>query len=230
MVARLPENVQAEKAYIDGFQIIGDVAVWGGYRGDIWKVPLVGGHPEQILPDGSVQVSTWPWAYDEGERTVVNLDTGQEIRVAGADDLSSLACGPAWCVGEERRELWKVTQATMLQINGANRHSVPGDALRFRPPIHNRLVFLGMPTVIGDDSIPRTWGGSALGPIIQLYDVCTRQNAFLGSSKLLKAEMPWNVIKMGSHAPDGPIVYWRTTQNRFVVVDLARIAAQPCSR
>lgn len=230
MVARLPANVKAAEDYLAGFQIVGDFAAWWGYRGDIWRVPLGGGNPEQVLPGKDLQVSSWPWAYNRYQRIVVNLDTGQEINVTEAADLRHrLACGPVWCVGEDWQEPWKVTRATVLRVNGSDRMTVPGDALPMRPPIHDRLALLGVPTVFGDDAIPKTWGAATLGHVMQLYDLCTRRTALLGSSELLKAEMPWSAIKTGSTTPDGPILYWRTTKDRFVVVDLARIAALPCS-
>lgn len=112
MVARLPATVQAEEAYVDGFQISGEDVVWWGYDGDIWRVPLRGGAPEQVLPERRLRVGSWPWAFDEYERIVVNLQTGQEIEVTEADDLAHrLACGPAWCVGEDWQRLWRVTRA-----------------------------------------------------------------------------------------------------------------------
>ncbi|MCA2178683.1 hypothetical protein LDL08_21060 [Nonomuraea glycinis] len=229
MVSRLPLGVQAEEAYVYGFQIAGEHAVWWGYDGDVWRVPLSGGEPEQLLPGRRLRVSSWPWAYDQYERSVVNVETGQEIEVAAADDLDHrLACGPAWCVGEDRQELWKVTQATVLRVDGSERTTVPGDALLMRPPIRDRLALLGVPTVDGDDSIPRTWGAGGLGHVAQIYDRCTHQSALLGSYALTKAEMPWGEIKIGAWTQNGPLVFWRT-RDRLVVVDLARIGGSSCS-
>lgn len=228
MVARLPSNVQAEEAYVHGFQLTGEHAAWWGYDGDIWRVPLSGGEAEQLLPGRRLRVSSWPWAYDEHERTVVNVETGQEIEVAEADDLEHrLACGPAWCVGEDRQELWKVRQATVLRVDGSDRTTVPGDALLMKPLIRDRLVLLGVPTVHGD-SVSRTWGGGGLGHVAQVYDRCTQQAAYLGSYALAKAERPWAEIKIGSWTQDGPLVFWRT-RDRLEVVDLARIGASSCS-
>ncbi|MER6574161.1 hypothetical protein [Nonomuraea sp. NPDC001023] len=230
MVARLPLSVQAEGAHIDGFQIIGENVVWWGYDGDIWRVSLHGGEPEQVLPGRRLRVSSWPWAYDRYERIVINLDTGQETEVTEAEDFEHrLACGPAWCVGEDWQELWKVTQATVLRVDGSDRVTVPGDALLMRPPIRDRLALLGVPTVAGDDSIPNTWGAATLGHVMQVYDRCTRKAAILGSYTLTKAEMPWGEIKIGVWPQDGPVLYWRTTQNRLMVVDLARVGESPCS-
>ncbi|MGP4094395.1 hypothetical protein [Nonomuraea sp. KM90] len=230
MVARLPATAQADEAYVDGFQLIGEQAVWWGYDGDIWRVPLTGGIPEQVLPDRRLRVSSWPWAYDEYERTVVNLDTHRQLEVTEVDDLNHrLACGPVWCVGEDWQELWKITQATVLRVDGSDRTTVPGDALMLRPLIRDRLALLGIPTVEGDDSIPKTWGATTLGHVAQVYDRCTRQAALLGSYGLTKAEMPWREIKSGAWTPDGPVLYWRTTRDRFVVADLAHIASSPCT-
>ncbi len=235
MVARLPSNIQAEEAYVHGFQITDEHAVWWGYDGDIWRVPLSGGEPKQVLPDRRLRVSSWPWAYDEYKRTVVNLDTGQEASVTEADDLEHrLACGPAWCVGENRQELWKVTQATVLRVDGSDRTTVPGDGLLKRPLIRDRLALLGVPTIAGvsaidgDGFIPRTWGPGSLGHVTQVYDRCTRQTAMLGSYTLTRAEMPWGEIKTGAWTQDGPLVFWRTTRDRLVVADLARVGASNC--
>jgi hypothetical protein len=65
MVSRLPPSLQAEAVDLYGFQIAGEHAAWWGYDGDIWKVPLSGGEPEQLLPQRRLRVSSWPWAYDE---------------------------------------------------------------------------------------------------------------------------------------------------------------------
>lgn len=230
MVVRLPPGVQAEEAYLYGFQITGEHAVWWGYDGDIWRVPLNGGVPEQLLRERYLRVSAWPWAYDDGKRTVVNVETGQEIEVTAADDLENrLACGPAWCVGENWQELWKVTQATVLRVDGSERTTMPGDALPMRPPIRDRLVLLGVPTVYGDDSIPRTPGVWGLGHVTQIYDRCTKQTALLGSYALIKAEMPWQEIKIGAWTKNGPLVFWRTAGDRLMIADLARIGASSCS-
>lgn len=229
MVARLPSNVHAEEAYVYGFQLTGEHAAWWGYDGDIWRVPLSGGEAEQLLPGKRLRVSSWPWAYDEHKRTVVNVETGQDIEVTEADDLEHrLACGPAWCVGEDWQELWMVSQATVLRVDGSHRITVPGDALLMRPLIRDRLALLGVPTVHGDDSIPRTWGGGGLGHVAQVYDRCTHQAAYLGSYKLTKAEMPWAEIKIGAWTQDGPLAFWRT-RDRLVVADLARVGASSCS-
>ncbi|WP_345561178.1 hypothetical protein [Nonomuraea rosea] len=228
-VARLPATVRADETDVDGFQISGGDAVWWGYDGDIWRVPLSGGIPERVRSDRRLRVSSWPWAFDEYERVVVNLRTGQEIEMTEAGDLAHrLACGPVWCVGENRQELWSVTQATVLRVDGTDRTTVPGDALMMRPLIRDRLALLGVPTVVGDDSIPSTWGASAFGHVAQIYDRCTRQSALLGSYGLWRAENPWTMIKSGAWTQDGPVVYWRTTRDRFVVVDLARVATSPC--
>jgi hypothetical protein len=227
MVARLPANVPAESAEVAGFQIIGDAVAWWGHDRDIWRVPLSGGRPEPVLPDRNLRVSSWPWAYDEYGRTVVNLDTGQETQVTGADDMRHrLACGPVWCVGEDWQQPWKVTRATVLRVDGSERTTVPGDALLMRPPIRDRLALLGIPTVEGDDSVPGTWGAGELGPVVQLFDRCTGRTALLGSPE---ADGEWNDIKTGAGTPDGPILYWRATQNRYTILDLARIAGRPCA-
>ncbi len=235
MAVRLPSNVQAEDAYVHGFQITGGHAVWWSYDGDVWRVPLSGGEPEQVLPGRRLRVSSWPWAYDEYERTVVNLDTGQETEVTEIDDLQHrLACGPAWCVGEDWQELWKVTRATVLRVDGSDRTTLPGDALLMRPLIRDRLALLGVPTITGvsavdeDDFIPRTWGAGGLGHVTQVHDRCTRQTALLGSYALTRAEGPWSEIKIGAWTQDGPLVFWRTTQDRLVVADLARVGASNC--
>lgn len=226
LVARLPSNIRAEEAYVYGFQLTGEHAVWWGYDGDIWRVPLSGGEPEQVLPGRNLRVSSWPWAYDESAQTVVNAETGQEIEVTEADDLENhLACGLSWCVGEDWQEPWKVTQATVLRVDGSDRTTVPGDAYPRRPLIRDRLALLGVPTVYGD---PPAGGGGVLGQVVQVYDRCTHQTAMLGSYALAKAEMPWNEIKVGAWTQDGPLVFWRN-RDRLVVADLARIGTSSCS-
>ncbi|MFD9946752.1 hypothetical protein ACFWYW_17315 [Nonomuraea sp. NPDC059023] len=162
---------------------------------------------------------------------MINLDTGQETEVSEAEDLEHrLACGPAWCVGQDWQGPWKVTQATVLRVDGSDRVDVPGDALPMRPPIRDRLALLGVPTVDGDDSNPKTWGAATLGHVMQIYDRCTGEAALLGSyDALTKPETPWGAIKAGVWPQDGPVLYWPTTQNRLMVVDLARVGASPCS-
>ncbi|MFE0155517.1 hypothetical protein ACFWY5_50845 [Nonomuraea sp. NPDC059007] len=66
--------------------------------------------------------------------------------------------------------------------------------------------------------------------MMQIYDRCTGEAALLGSyDALTKPETPWGAIKAGVWPQDGPVLYWPTTQNRLMVVDLARVGASPCS-
>ncbi|NRQ39225.1 hypothetical protein HII36_46500 [Nonomuraea sp. NN258] len=219
MAVRLPENLQAEEAYVDGFQIVGNTAVWWGIDSDIWRVPLAGGTPEQVRPGDRAHVSSWPWAHDAAAKTIIHLGTGEEIDVDATGH--PLACDSVWCVGADGRS----DEVVVLKADGGGRVTVPGTVLMFKPPIHNRLVLLRMP----GRQYGGSFGGSALGAIVQLYDICTRRQAFLGSATLARAELPWDAIRLGAHTPEGPIVYWRAGGNRFVVVDLARITAHPCA-
>ncbi|GAA4526902.1 hypothetical protein GCM10023096_61240 [Nonomuraea ferruginea] len=131
--------------------------------------------------------------------------------------------------GDGWQEPWQTTRATVLRVDGSDRTTVPGDALMQRPPIRDRLALLRVPTVEGDDSIPRSWGRrhSDTSPRVS---TAARAAALLGTHSSMHEEMPWTEIKTGVWAPDGPLLYWRTDGDQFVVADLGGIdiASSPC--
>ncbi|GAA3160866.1 hypothetical protein GCM10010466_59740 [Planomonospora alba] len=223
-VTRLPGNGNRN---VFGFEITDDTAAWWDYEGGIWRVPLAGGEPVQVLPGRRLRVTSWPWAWDEGERTVVNLVTGQEIQVSGGDDLGHLTCGPTWCVGDAGPP-YGIRNVALLRLNGSERTTVPGDAMLQMVPIRDRITLLGLPTIIGDNSVPGTWGAGQLGPAVQLYDRCTKQSALIGSPDMAKARETWNEIKTGAATAQGPLLFWKSAREGYTVLDLARIIDSPC--
>ncbi|GAA3408935.1 hypothetical protein GCM10018952_07820 [Streptosporangium vulgare] len=88
----------------------------------------------------------------------------------------------------------------------------------------------GVSAADGDDFIPQDdLGIRVLGHVNQVYDRCTPAGrALLGSHALTRATMPWGEIKIGTWPQDGPLVFWRTTRNRLVVADLARVGVSNC--
>ncbi|MEU3168357.1 hypothetical protein [Streptosporangium sp. NPDC006930] len=227
MVTRLPINKDQQ---IFGFQITEDTAAWWGYEGDVWKASMSGGRPEPVRPDRKLRVTNWPWAWDVSERTVINLATGEERRVTAGRDLRELTCGPVWCVGQAESVPYEMRKVVIMRLDGAERTELPGDANLRMAPFRETIFLLGLPTIRGDDSREITWGAAQLGPLIQLYDRCTKRTAVIGSSALQKRGMPWHEIKVGATSPEGSTLFWVGNRERYTVLDLARIAESSCVR
>ncbi|WP_329086856.1 hypothetical protein [Streptosporangium sp. NBC_01469] len=221
MVTRLPTTEQGD---VGGFEIVGDFVAWWNLV-DIWRGPLTGGEPEQILPERNLRVTSWPWAYDRQRQGIVNLVTGQESKAQHEDDIEYLDCGSVWCVGQVATQPHEAAKAALQRVNGSGRTTIPGDPLTLVPPIRDRLVILRPPAA--PDSGTR-WGGGYLGPSAQLYDRCTQRAALLGFPERTKAPEDWNKIRFGAATPDGPIMFWKTTRGRYTVLDLSRITDPPC--
>ncbi|MGJ6963546.1 hypothetical protein ACSDR0_16705 [Streptosporangium sp. G11] len=148
MVTRLPAGAGD---YTKGFQVTGDLAVWWGFNG-AWSVPLAGGEPRRILPEGALRVTSWPWGYDRSRRSVVNLLTRQENKARHLDDTEGLYCGPAWCVGRVTGRPHEAVQVVMQHVDGSGRTTVPGFPLALMPPIRDRFALLHPLAVSRDGS------------------------------------------------------------------------------
>ncbi|MEU4410502.1 hypothetical protein AB0F88_38870 [Streptosporangium sp. NPDC023963] len=220
MTARLPTTGQG---HVNNFEIIDDLVIWRDFKG-IWSASLAGDEIRQIFPDRDLNVTSWPWAYDRRQRTVVNLVTRQERKAQRGDDVEFLNCGPVWCVGQVTPRPHEAGKATIQRVDGSGRTTVPGEPLTLVPTIRDRFVFLWPPTVPGDGR----WGGSQLGTSAQLYDRCSRRAALLGFPDRTKAPEDWNEIRLGATVTDRPIVFWKSGGGRYTVVDLSRITDPPC--
>ncbi|WP_406312206.1 hypothetical protein OHA77_26775 [Streptosporangium sp. NBC_01639] len=220
MVTRLPVGGDD---YSKGFQVIDDLAIWWGFDGT-WSVPLTGGEPKQILPEGTVRVTSWPWGYDRARESVINLVTRQENKAQHLDDIEEPYCGPVWCVGWMTGQPHEAMQVVMQHVDGSKRTTVPGSPLSLTPPIRDRFTLLHPLTVSGDGS------GTPVGNsrLFQLYDRCTGQTALLGPDRA-RAEATSGEIHYGAATPDMSMLFWKDSATRYTVLDVSRIADSPCA-
>ncbi|MFD9948148.1 hypothetical protein ACFWYW_57120 [Nonomuraea sp. NPDC059023] len=90
---------------VDRIALAGEYVVWSSPLEGVWRMRLDGGRPEQVARSKGLQLVAWPWASDEpldvrtNPTRVVNLQTGQTIKIRPLPGVEGLRCGPTWCAG-----------------------------------------------------------------------------------------------------------------------------------
>ncbi|GAA2208695.1 hypothetical protein GCM10009850_041530 [Nonomuraea monospora] len=90
---------------VDRMEIAGDEVVWSAPLDGVWRMSLPGGTIERVPGSDGLQLAAWPWATDEpldirtNPTRLVNLETGETVRIRPARGVEGLRCGPTWCLG-----------------------------------------------------------------------------------------------------------------------------------
>jgi hypothetical protein len=161
---------------------------------------------------------------------LLNLATGEQRNVADMDGLSR-RCGPEWCVSELDPRMYELTNVVMQRVDGSGRTLIPG-AHMAEALLHDRFGFFDPPFARGGESLVISMGRSVgtLGSATVLYDRCTEQSALIDPPRKqpTAVDIP-DPIRLGGSAPGGPLLFWRASGNRYMVMDVSRIPAGRCS-
>ncbi|MEU4541050.1 hypothetical protein AB0G15_40070 [Streptosporangium sp. NPDC023825] len=213
-----------------GFEIADGHVIWWPHSLEaVRRVSLAGGPVESISGQGHHYMAAWPWAYD-GRDSLLNLATGERREVAETGGLSR-RCGPEWCVSELEPAMYELTKVVMQRVDGSGRTLVPGTHMA-EALLHDRLGFFDPPFVRGGESLIVSTGRSVgtLGSAAVLYDRCTGLSALIDPPRKQTdaADLP-DPIRLGGSAPGGPLLFWRASGNRHMVMDVSRVPADRCS-
>lgn len=215
---------------LGGFEIADGHVVWWTHSFEtVYRVPLSGGSVEPIPGEGHDYMSSWPWAHD-GRGSLLNLATGEQRNVADMDGLSR-RCGPEWCVSELDPRVYELTNVVMQRVDGSGRTLIPGTHMA-EALLHDRFGFFDPPFVRGGGSLVISMSRSVgtLGSATVLYDRCTGRSALIDLSRKrpTTVDMP-DYIRLGGSAPGGPLLFWRASGNRYMVMDVSRVPVGRCS-
>ncbi|MFI6811374.1 hypothetical protein ACIBG7_03150 [Nonomuraea sp. NPDC050328] len=121
---------------VDRIALAGEHVIWSSPLNGVWRMSVKGGRPERVARSKGLQLVEWPWATDEpldvrtNPTRVVNLVTGQRIKIRPVRGVERLRCGPAWCVGSRGQDT--VVQRTDGSWSRVHRGGMPDHPYRGR--------------------------------------------------------------------------------------------------